>query len=485
MRRPPPSPAPAFFSPLLPTLTHNHPLIQSALHGPGEKPTGKAAVQAQRISRLAARNPKGIERQIADLKALPSPNARDKKNLEDAERELARMQRAREIVGKNQNQSHGHGQNEQRQHQQQQNDQDRTAREREVGGGWGRKVLRKRRWDGGVGGEQGRSYRGPEGSARLENGDGDEEESGGDTDASVRAIPMPKDTPPPIPHPARNRNHPRPNDHHHHHAPNSGIQEPTSSTLTNANLEPLSSARGLDTRPLPSQAGSSESSRNQPAAAAAIAKPAPPPKTVYEAKPMVRDLRKEAVNKFVPEAVRRRKMIDPAGQGGVGETRLAPAAAEAVETETEMETEMEMGTEMMAKSEERRERENLEETTFSSSTPHSPPPHPSSSSPPPIQYSATQISQPAQSQAQAQERENENGQEPEQEHTPDAATSLISSISNPPLQATSSSTPPLPPTTKTQISAAAPAPASAPPAPPAGGGGVLGLGLLYDSDSDG
>lgn len=67
---------------------------------------GKAAVQAQRNERLAHRNPARLERQIADLKTLQSSSpqggglsARDKKQLEDLERELGRVKKAREALG--------------------------------------------------------------------------------------------------------------------------------------------------------------------------------------------------------------------------------------------------------------------------------------------------------------------------------------------------------------------------------------------------
>ncbi|KAL8711777.1 MAG: hypothetical protein Q9225_007069, partial [Loekoesia sp. 1 TL-2023] len=62
----------------------------------------KAAVSAQRTERLAQRNPSRLERQISDLKSLAesSPtgglNAREKKQLEELERQLVAVRRARE-----------------------------------------------------------------------------------------------------------------------------------------------------------------------------------------------------------------------------------------------------------------------------------------------------------------------------------------------------------------------------------------------------
>ncbi|KAI4105254.1 MAG: hypothetical protein L6R37_002802 [Teloschistes peruensis] len=65
---------------------------------------GKAAVSAQRTDRLASRNPFRLERQIADLKALAADGglgARDKKQLEELERQLGMVRKAREKVGDN------------------------------------------------------------------------------------------------------------------------------------------------------------------------------------------------------------------------------------------------------------------------------------------------------------------------------------------------------------------------------------------------
>lgn len=103
---------------------------------------------------------------------------------------------------------------------------------------------------------------------RKRDDEGDGESGGSETDESVRKIPMPRDTPPPIsPH------------HLRRHDPK------------NANLQPLGEGRGgermahaLPPRPdTPVQA-----------------------QTVYEAKPVVRNLRKEAVSAFVPSVVQRK-----------------------------------------------------------------------------------------------------------------------------------------------------------------------------------
>ncbi|PGH04179.1 hypothetical protein AJ79_07157 [Helicocarpus griseus UAMH5409] len=99
---------------------------------------------------------------------------------------------------------------------------------------------------------------------------GDDGDDSSDTDESVRRIPMPRDTPPPIPR-------------QYAHGARRGAN--------NANMEPLGEGRG----------------RGEALAAPAAAQPKPEVKTVYEAAPVIKDLRKEAVSKFVPAAVRRKQ----------------------------------------------------------------------------------------------------------------------------------------------------------------------------------
>ncbi|KAL4817710.1 WW domain binding protein 11-domain-containing protein [Aspergillus spinulosporus] len=105
----------------------------------------------------------------------------------------------------------------------------------------------RERRDGGVLGKRRRDNNG-----RFEEQDSDSSE----TDEEVRRIPMPRDTPPPIPREYQRRKE-----------ANAGGQ-----------------ARGP--HPLPAKPPVIES------------------RTVYEAKPEIRDLRKEAVSKFIPAAVR-------------------------------------------------------------------------------------------------------------------------------------------------------------------------------------
>lgn len=229
----------------------------------------KAAVSAQRNERLAQRNPSRLERQISDLKAAGGDlNPRDKKQLEDLERQLTAVKKAREKVGDKAPAFGGAGRG---------NDQDNRDKGR--GGG----VLGKRSRGDGYG-HNGKGWR-------------EDESSGGETDESVRNIPMPRDTPPPIP----------PSHRHHHHHRGQGPRDSTVPTngdgSGNANLTPLGEGREhrQQVHTLPP--------KPEPVVAAA------PAKTTYEAKPVVRDLRKEAVKAFMP-AVVARKVQAVKGAGG-------------------------------------------------------------------------------------------------------------------------------------------------------------------------
>jgi len=150
------------------------------------------------------------------------------------------------------------------------NDVQRVKKAREVLGDKAPSFIDKRREHGkdgaGVGGKRKREWEANEQSS--------------ETDEDVRRIPMPRDTPPPIPFQSRPRK-----------------------KLGNANLEPLGEGRGGGER-----GGASE--HELPAKPEAK----PQPKTVYESKPVVRDLRREAVSRFVP-AVVAQKIAATKGQG--------------------------------------------------------------------------------------------------------------------------------------------------------------------------
>jgi len=179
-----------------------------------------------------------LQRQIDDLKAAEASGQplkpRDKKALEELERDVKAVRKAREALGE---------------------------KAPTFGGGYGGEGGRRGGANGGRGGAGGTL-----GKRRRDEDDG--ESGGSDTDESVRGIPMPRDTPPPIPPQYLRR-----------HDPN------------NANLQPLGEGRGGERVPhaLPT--------RPEPVLQA---------QTVYEAKPAVRDLRKEAVSAFVPSVVQRK-----------------------------------------------------------------------------------------------------------------------------------------------------------------------------------
>ncbi|PGH07469.1 hypothetical protein GX51_01770 [Blastomyces parvus] len=214
---------------------------------------GKAEVQARRNEKLARRNPDRLQRQIDSLKAAEESGQplrpSEKQHLEELEKDLRAIKKAREALGDKAPTFDGA---ESRQG---------THPHSDRGGRGG--VLGKRRRDG-------------QESNRWRRRDNDDGEDSSDTDESVRRIPMPNDTPPPIPR--------------QHHAPR---------RATNANMEPLGEGRGR---------GRGEAQAQATTTAAPVpphaAQPKPEPKTVYEAAPVIKDLRKEAVSKFVPTVVR-------------------------------------------------------------------------------------------------------------------------------------------------------------------------------------
>lgn len=108
----------------------------------------------------------------------------------------------------------------------------------------------------------------------------------------VKSIPMPRDTPPPIPKEILDKWYAK------------------RRAARNANDTPLG---GQDKQPPPTAPVES--------------------KTVYESKPIVRDLRKEAVSAFVPTAVRM-KMEKSKGHGGL----MEPEEADRLEKEGYLKT---------------------------------------------------------------------------------------------------------------------------------------------------
>ena len=126
------------------------------------------------------------------------------------------------------------------------------------------------------------------GKRRRDDGESSEDESIPD---DVKSIPMPRDTPPPIPKEILDKWYQKRRER---------LGQNRDARGTNANTTPLG--------------------RNDRSAAAVRAPPAEA-KTVYEAKPIVRDLRKEATS-FVP-AVVRAKLDKSKGIGGLVEPEEA------------------------------------------------------------------------------------------------------------------------------------------------------------------
>ena len=139
----------------------------------------------------------------------------------------------------------------------------------------------------------------------------DEEDATSDSDVpeNVRAIPMPRDTPPPIPKEILDKWYQARRERMGQNRDNAGRG-------TNANMTPL----GQNDRRIGHIDGLSDRT-------GATDMPKAEAQTVYEAKPVIRDLRKEAVS-FVPAAVRA-KLDKGRGVGGL----LEPEEADRLERE--------------------------------------------------------------------------------------------------------------------------------------------------------
>lgn len=224
----------------------------------------RAELQERRNEKLAKRNPDRIERQIQDLKALEASGeikSREKAILEDLERDLRAVRKAREALGEKAPTFGGGGGGGAGHHQ--------RKREGDGNNNNNGNVLGKRRHDG---------------ERKFSNYK--QESFGSDTDDSVRRIPMPEDTPPPIPHEfARGfRRHPD---------------------------DSAQTSRGPQALP------------NKPVAPVES-------KTTYSSAPQIRDLKKEAVGRFVPDVVRRKQ---EAAKGGPAGRLIEPEEMDRLEAE--------------------------------------------------------------------------------------------------------------------------------------------------------
>jgi hypothetical protein len=191
----------------------------------------KANLANQRAEKFARRNPNRLQRQIDDLKAAEAGGTlrpKDKQTLEQLEKDLRTVHKARELLGDKAPQF--------------------PQRRDDRRGSDDGNVLGKRR--------------------REDNQDRRRRDSGSDTDEDAKDIPMPKDIEnmPPL---------------------------PRRKSATNANETPLG----------PSKTGPYEAPQ----------KAAAPVQTVYEAAPVIRDLRKES-SRFIPAAVAE-KMKRAKGEG--------------------------------------------------------------------------------------------------------------------------------------------------------------------------
>jgi hypothetical protein len=228
---------------------------------------GKAEQQARRNEKLAHKNPDRLQKQLDDLKALQASGgkltAHEQRVIEELERDVKAVRKAREALGdKAPPLRGGFGGG------------DRGGRDGGRGGG----VLGKRRRD------------------------WEHESDESDVPEDVKAIPMPRDTPPPIPKDVLDKWYQKRRELAGHGARHG--------QGTSANNVPLG---GTDrTR----QAAHLDGIPERPAV------PIAPAQTVYEAKPVIRDLRKEAISAFMPAAVRA-KMEKSKGLGGLVEPEEA------------------------------------------------------------------------------------------------------------------------------------------------------------------
>ncbi|KAG9239133.1 WW domain binding protein 11-domain-containing protein [Amylocarpus encephaloides] len=238
---------------------------------------GKTAVQASRTERLAKRNPDRVQKQLDDLKAIESSGGKltshEKSILEGLEKELKAVRKARETLG------------------------DKAPKFGSVSSRGG--------FEGGRGGRGGGRGDGVLGKRRRdEEGSSDESE----VDEETKRIPMPRDTPPPFPKEVLDKWYQKRRERWQ--ANNPDRQSNDRQAGTSANAMPL----GDNARMFPDRSGNSGDG-------SAPHRPVEEVKTVYEAKPALRDLRKEAVA-FVPSTVRM-KMDKSKGIGGLMEPEEA------------------------------------------------------------------------------------------------------------------------------------------------------------------
>lgn len=243
--------------------------------------SGKAEAATRRTEKLARRNPERLQTQLDSLTAIEASGtkltAHEARLKDELEKDLKAVRKARETLG-DKAPVLGRGAGDR-------GDRDRGDRDGGRGGG----VLGKRRRDGGRG-----------------------EESDSDVPEEVAGVPMPRDTPPPIPKEVLDKWYQARRDRWAANNPAAAREQGVrrGGEGSSANAMPLGgNARDVGT-------GGREEERKVPP------KPVVEAKTVYEAAPAIRDLRREAVSAFVPAAVRA-KMEKAGGRGGLVEEKEA------------------------------------------------------------------------------------------------------------------------------------------------------------------
>ena len=148
------------------------------------------------------------------------------------------------------------------------------------------------------------------------NRDDDLSSADDDVPDEVRRIPMPRDTPPPIPKRYLDE----------------WYAKRRARKNANANTEPLRGGRNIGRHGESQASTSAKAPSSLPDQVPPVARPVEV-KTVYEAKPVVRDLQKEAVAAFMPTVVRR-KLDKSRGLGGL----MEPEEADRLEREGYLKT---------------------------------------------------------------------------------------------------------------------------------------------------
>lgn len=229
-------------------------------------PAGKAEAQSRRDEKLARKNPDRIQKQIDDLKAVTAGGGKLTRHEEQV---LEGLEKELKAV--------------------------RKARDT-----LGDKAPEFGRWrrdgDGSRSGALGKRRRGDDGSSSDE-----------DIPDDVKAIPMPRDTPPPIPKAEMDK----------WYAKRRAKREAENAVRRRDDEARDDGARDGQDKDFKGKGRDREAQ-----------KPVVESKTVYEAKPVVRDLRREAVSAFVPTSVQM-KMNKGKGQGGL----LEPEEADRLEKE--------------------------------------------------------------------------------------------------------------------------------------------------------